>query len=415
MNSDSDLTAELARLRKATISDLAIRPDRYPELVKTVSLIVDRPLPRDYTMRGIFVHDAFELIIQSLPDEQHFSGAVSALFGFETHKSFDLNRRRELSSAAWDGKHRGADAFYREVEKVLDHQLILTLTQLLDERPMNRDGGDFIYEKSLEAWEYDLELAGNSVARQAFADVDRLLAPHLSSASRREYSNGPSTATLLARSFELTGDAQRDRGDLDGANGARRRYRDARELNLQLGRLARANSNELMIAVCQEMTGHLTAARRSYLRLSQSTDESVFDFDRERARLWIGTVLTKQDDGESALVPILQSISHFAEVGDNRMQGNAYQKLALAQLKSDHPNLAQSAIEFAEEYSDASTPLARVRLMAARAHVARKCGARPFSDSLFEEARTLAQANNLDHQVLSIETLCRKLDIEERK
>lgn len=415
MNSDSDLMRELARLRKATISDLVSRPDRYPELVKTLSLIADRPLPRDYTTRGIFVHDTFELILQSLPSDQHFTAAVSALFGFEAHKSLGLKERRELASVAWDGQHRGADAFYRDVETVLDAQLIHTLTQLGDEQPISRDERDFTYDKSLEEWEFDLELAGTLVTQQAFADVDRLVAPHLSSASRRRHPDGPSATTLLARSFELMGDAQRDRGKLDGENGARRRYRDARELNLQLGRVTRANSNELMIAVCQEMTGHLTAARRSYQRLTQSTDEPVFDFDRERARLWIGTVLTKQGDGESALVPILQAISHFAEVGDNRMQGNAFQKLALAQLESDHPNLAQSSIEFADEYSDASTPLAFVRLVSAKAHVARKYGDRSSSDALFEEARTLAQANNLDHQVLSIEILCRKLDLEERQ
>ncbi|WP_213333502.1 hypothetical protein [Acidithrix sp. C25] len=415
MNSDLDVMNEIARLRKATVSDVAERPERYSCLVAMMSSIACRPFPRDFASRHDFTRDVFELVLQSLPTEQHFAEAIRELFGIEGYQTVGLNARRRLASAAWDGMYRGADTFYRDIEKVLDHQLFLTLKQLADERPVHRVGNDLHYEEGLENWEYDLERAGSSIAQQAFADADRLLTPRLSIAFRREHLNGPAATTLLARSFELAGDAQRDRGNLDGPNGARHRYREAQELNLQLGRLPRANSNELMIAVCQEMAGHLVVAHRSYQRLTLSIDEPVLDFDRERARLWTGTVLAKQGDGESALPPIYRSISYFVDAGDHRMLGNAYQKLALAHLKTRHPHLASGAMEFAEEFSDTNTPLTHVRFMIAKAHVLWMCGERSVSETLFENARMLARTNNLEHQLSSIEALCRTLELEESK
>ncbi|MDQ0941544.1 tetratricopeptide (TPR) repeat protein [Streptomyces sp. V1I1] len=133
---------------------------------------------------------------------------------------------------------------------------------------------------------------------------------------------------LYGRSLVLLGDLQRDQGAVLGPLSARQSYLSARGMFTELDIPRRVAQIELSLAVVQEMSGQLEASARHYELLA--ADERLSPRDRARARLWVGTALSKEGDNEYATNVMTAATRAFEDLGEPEDWSVAHQKLALA-------------------------------------------------------------------------------------
>jgi len=256
-----------------------------------------------------------------------------------------------------------------------------------------------------ESWTDDLDRAVAALSHQDFAATARLLAHWLS----RFPAGGLDDRGLYlhARSLVLLGDSRRDQGQLRGPRSAAQAYRAALAMFTELGIPRRVAQTELSLTVVAEMTGQLGPAARSYARLAD--DERLSARDRARARLWIGTALSKDGQHGHAARVITAAARELEELGEAEEWSVAHQKLALAYRGAGDLSRAQRLIAVARDSGADDTPLQKVRLAAAQAHILLSDPAtRTEGLNLLDGTASLAAASGLSHQVSTIASI-RKL------
>ncbi|GAB4086334.1 hypothetical protein GCM10028784_29640 [Myceligenerans cantabricum] len=255
------------------------------------------------------------------------------------------------------------------------------------------------------AWEYeewtdDLDRVIVALSSQKFAFAEELLrrwTPRFKPSDLDDRG-----LYLLARSTALLGDLRRDRGQVLGPLSAQRSYTAARSIFDQLVIPRRVGQLDLSLAVVAEMGGNLDAAAHSYEDLA--TDDRLTGRDRARARLWVGTALSK--DGEydyaaQAMRAAIQDFEHLAEPDDWAV---AHQKLALAARGVGDLDGALRLIDVARSAGVADSPMQRVRLDTAYGHILVSAPS-TLEDGLrtLDSAQRVAAEFGLTHQLRSIE------------
>jgi hypothetical protein len=211
-------------------------------------------------------------------------------------------------------------------------------------------------------------------------------------------------AYLRARTLVLHGDARRDQGMLAGPGSAAHAYRQARGLFADLDIPRRIAQIELSLAVVTEMTGQHQEAARQYVQLAE--DERLSARDRARSRLWIGTAVSKDGEHDHALRVMTAASREFEELDEAEDWAVAQQKLALACRGAGRLGDALRHIDTARASGTAATPMQRVRLTTAHAHILLTDTA-TIADglALLSEAAQLAAESGLTHQLRAIETI----------
>ncbi len=255
-----------------------------------------------------------------------------------------------------------------------------------------------------ESWTDDLDRAVAALSHQDFTATARLLEHWLS----RFPAGGLDDRGLYlhARSLVLLGDSRRDQGQLRGPRSAAGAYRAALAIFTELGIPRRVAHAELSLTVVAEMTGQLGPAAISYARLAE--DERLSARDRARARLWIGTALSKDAQHGHAARVITAAAHELEELGEADDWSVAHQKLALAYRGAGDLSRAQRLITIARDSGTDDTPLQKVRLAAAQAHILLTDPAtRTEGLTLLDGTASLAAASGLSHQLSTIESIRR--------
>lgn len=253
-----------------------------------------------------------------------------------------------------------------------------------------------------ESWTDDLDRAVAALSHQDFAATARLLEHWLS----RFPADGLDERGLYlhARSLVLLGDSRRDQGQLRGPRSAEQAYHTALGMFAELGIPRRVAQAELSLTVVAEMTGQLGPATRGYARLAD--DERLSARDRARARLWIGTALSKDGQHGPAARVIITAARELEELGEAEEWSVAHQKLALAYRGAGDLGRAQRLIAIARDSGADDTPLQKVRLAAAQAHILLTDPAtRVEGLTLLDSTADLAAASGLSHQVSTIQSI----------
>lgn len=124
---------------------------------------------------------------------------------------------------------------------------------------------------------------------------------------------------------------------------------------------------ELSLTVVTEMSGKLEASARGYELLS--SDDRLHARDQARARLWVGTALSKKQEYRAAITASLDAIQLFEQLDEPEAWSGAHQKLALAYLNAGDLSNAVQYIDVALANRKQDSPLQQVRLDTAHAHV----------------------------------------------
>jgi tetratricopeptide (TPR) repeat protein len=253
-----------------------------------------------------------------------------------------------------------------------------------------------------ETWADDLDRAVVALSRQDFTActwlTERWLAryPAARLDARGLY--------LHARSLMLLGDAHRDQGRLDGPQSAAHSYRRALAVFGDLDIPRRVAQVELSLIVVTEMAGELHAAAEGYSRLAD--DERLSGRDRARARLWIGTALSKDGQYDYATHVMAAAAREFEDLGEAEDWSVAQQKLALAHRGAGKLAKAQRLIGIACTSGAAETPMQRVRLSTAQAHILLTDTATCVQGlALLDDTAQLAKRCGLSHQLRAIESI----------
>ncbi|MEU4269418.1 hypothetical protein [Streptomyces sp. NPDC026092] len=216
-----------------------------------------------------------------------------------------------------------------------------------------------------ESWTDDLERAVVALSHQNFAFADDLL---------RRWSSGyqPSEPDergtyLLARSVALQGDLKRDQGAVVGPLSTQRCYANTRSLYTELEIPRRVAQLDLSLAVVTEMSGALETAARQYEDLA--IDERLSPRDRARARLWVGTALSKDGNHDYAVRVMEEAIHEFEGLAEQDDWSVARQKLALAHRGTGNLDAALRLIDVARTTGINDAPMQRVRLDTAYGHI----------------------------------------------
>lgn len=252
----------------------------------------------------------------------------------------------------------------------------------------------------LESWADDLDRVVVYLSCQDFGPAGRLLVGWLARIDSSRLDDR--SLYLRARSLMLLGDMRRDQGMLLGPMSATRPYEDAFASYAQLHIPRRMAQVELNQTVVTEMSGRLVASARGYEQLSN--DRRLNGRDRARARLWVGTALSKKQAHEAAIAASRQAIQLFEQLDEPEDWSAAHQKLALAHLNAGDLPGAVQYIDVALTNCKQDSPLQQVRLDTAHAHVL-------LSDreTLIEGIATLDRAKaqavhyGLNHQLQNID------------
>lgn len=261
------------------------------------------------------------------------------------------------------------------------------------------------YQNSPREWDYETWTDDLGRAAACLAHQDFRLAASLVDRWLRRFDphNLDSHGLYLhARSTSLLGDLQRDQGEIRGALSARQTYRKAHQLFQSLNVPRRAAQTELSMAVIDEMSGQLQLAATRYEKLAE--DERLSPCDRSRARLWIGTALSKRGDTNYAIRAMDEAKRQFEELEEPVDWEVAHQKLALAYRSSGDLSNALRYIDVALSARAIDSPMQRVRLDTAHAHILLSDD--QTSDSglqLLTQAAGVARAYGMSHQLDSIE------------
>jgi transcriptional regulator with XRE-family HTH domain len=253
-----------------------------------------------------------------------------------------------------------------------------------------------------ETWADDLDRAVIALARQDFTTSTMLTGRWLARFSARQLD--ARGQYLHARSLTLLGDAHRDQGRLRGPQSAMSSYRQALSLYGELDIPRRVAQVELSLTVVSEMGGELQAAAQGYTRLAD--DERLSDRDRARSRLWIGTALSKDGEHGHATRVMTEAAREFENLGEAEDWSVAQQKLALAYRGAGNLAEAQRLITIASTSGVTGTPMQKVRLSTAQAHILLSdTGTRAQGLALLDETARLARGSGLSHQLRSIESI----------
>lgn len=250
-----------------------------------------------------------------------------------------------------------------------------------------------------EAWAEDLERAVVALSWQNFGFAGELLNRWLAQFDpdlldeRGLY--------LYGRSLTLLGDYHCDQGALMGQLSAESTYRKARDVFTQLGIPRRVAQIELSLAVVTEMSGDAVSAGSQYDQLA--VDSRLSARDRARAALWVGTALSKQDQHEEAISVMVAAARMFETLGEPDDWSSAQQKIALAHRGTGNLTGALRHIELAHSTGRAHSPLQRVQLTTATAHILLTDSATQDEGvERLEHAERVAAGANLGHQIRSI-------------
>jgi transcriptional regulator with XRE-family HTH domain len=254
-----------------------------------------------------------------------------------------------------------------------------------------------------ETWADDLDRVVVSLSRQDFRAATPLIDRWLTRfADPRELDERG--AYLQARTIVLQGDARRDMGKLGGPGSAVHSYRKALGLFGELDIPRRTAQIELSLAVVSEMTGRHQDAAIRYAQLAD--DPRLSPRDRARSRLWIGTALSKDGEHDYALRVMTAASRQLEDLDEADDWAVAQQKLALACRGAGHLGQALRYIDIAQASGTADTPMQRVRLATAHAHILLTDTATVTSGlALLSEARQLAVDSGLSHQLRAIEAI----------
>ncbi|MFD3380730.1 MULTISPECIES: helix-turn-helix domain-containing protein [unclassified Streptomyces] len=251
-----------------------------------------------------------------------------------------------------------------------------------------------------ETWTEDIERAVVCVSRQDFPFAATLLNRWL--ASRDAHGLDDKGLYLYGRSLVLLGDVQRDQGAILGPLSARQSYLTARDMFSELAIPRRVAQIELSLAVVQEMSGQLDVSARWYEQLA--ADQRLSRRDRARARLWIGTALSKEGNNEYATNVMAAATREFEELGEPEDWSVAHQKLALAHRGAGDLKQALHYIDIARTTGTVDSPMQRVRLDTAYGHILLSDTAtRNDGLSVLDQAAQVARQFGLSHQLRSIE------------
>ncbi|WP_255954553.1 helix-turn-helix domain-containing protein [Streptomyces odontomachi] len=251
-----------------------------------------------------------------------------------------------------------------------------------------------------ETWTDDIERAVVSISRQDFPFATALLNRWLS--RHDPHALDDKGRYLHGRSLVLLGDLQRDQGAILGPLSARHSYLKARSLFGELDIPRRVAQIDLSLAVVQEMSGHLEASAHAYEQLA--ADERLSPRDRARARLWVGTALSKKGNHEYATGVMTGASRQFEDLGEPEDWSVAHQKLALAHRGAGDLPQALHCIEIARNTGTVDSPMQRVRQDTAYGHILLSDAAtRNHGLSVLDQAAQLARQHGLSHQLRSIE------------
>jgi tetratricopeptide (TPR) repeat protein len=255
-------------------------------------------------------------------------------------------------------------------------------------------------EWDYETWTDDLGRAAACLARQDFKFAASLVDRWL----RRFDPHGLDNHGLYlhARSLVLLGDLQRDQGDIQGPLSAHQTYKKAHKLFNDLDVPRRAAQVELSLAVVEEMGGRLQPAAKRYEMLAD--DGRLSARDRTRAQLWVGTALSKEGNNAYAVGVMDEATRRFEDLEEPDDWSVAHQKLALAYRAGGDLGNAVRFIGVALSNRSTESPMQRVRLDTAHAHIL--LSDKATSDSglhLLTQAAATSSKYGLSHQLASIE------------
>ncbi|GAA3306083.1 hypothetical protein [Nonomuraea dietziae] len=285
----------------------------------------------------------------------------------------------------------------------------LRFETLLSELSRSTEIGLRVTTAGPRLWEYatwadDLDRVVVALSRQSFAFAENLLSRWLARYSPRDLDDRG--LYLYGRSTALLGDLHRDQGALLGPLSARHNYADAHSVFTQLDIPRRVAQLDLSLAVVTEMSGKLDAAAHQYESLA--VDDRLSRRDRARARLWVGTALSKGGEHDYAARVMTVAIRDFEDLNEPDDWSAAHQKLALARRGAGDLNGALSLIDVARSTAVSDAPLQRVRLDTAYGHILISDPA-TVDDGLktLERAAQVATKVGLVHQLRAIEDIRR--------
>lgn len=198
------------------------------------------------------------------------------------------------------------------------------------------------------------------------------------------------------------GDLQRDQGAVLGPLSAQHSYAGARSLFTQLDIPRRIAQLDLSLAVVAEMSGKLETAARHYETLA--VDDRLSRRDRARARLWVGTALSKGGNNDYAARVMLAATREFEDLAEPDDWSVAHQKLALAHRGVGDITQALHFIDIARSTGTTDSPMQQVRLDTAHGHILLSDPAtRDDGLHVLDDAAKLAAKFGLSHQFRSIE------------
>ncbi|MFD7447942.1 helix-turn-helix domain-containing protein [Kitasatospora sp. NPDC059827] len=255
-----------------------------------------------------------------------------------------------------------------------------------------------------ESWAEDIERAAITLSRQNFGLTEQLLSRWLTRWPTRDLDD--KGLYLFARSTTLVGDLRRDQGALLGSASAHQSYSAARTMFAQLEIPRRIAQIELSLAVVTEMSGQHNSAAGQYEQLT--ADDRLSRRDRARARLWVGTALSKNGNHDYAASVMQAASRDFEDLSEVEDWSVAQQKLALAHRGAGDLSAALHFIDIARSTSVLDSPMQRVRLDTAHGHILLSDPA-TTADGLAVLAATaeLAAKYGMSHQLQSIDGIRR--------
>jgi tetratricopeptide (TPR) repeat protein len=256
-----------------------------------------------------------------------------------------------------------------------------------------------------EQWSDDLDRAAIAIGCQSFQLASSLIDRWRtrSAAQTRLSERG---LYLTARAWVLHGDIRRDQGTLLGPASADRAYATGLEIFTELDIPRRAAQVELSRAVVREMSGALQQSARSYQLLSR--DLRLNERDRARARLWVGTALSKLQHNDAAVRIMTDAARRLEELEEPEDWSVAQQKLALAHRGAGRLDEALRLIEVARNSHVDDSPMQQVRLRTAHAHILVSDRATHESGlALLDACEAMAVQYGLSHQQRAIATVRR--------
>lgn len=258
-----------------------------------------------------------------------------------------------------------------------------------------------------DTWADDLDRAMVSLSRQEFRLATMLLDRWTQRYERRSVDT--LGMSLLGRSLRLQGKIRQDQGMLRGPLSAEQSYRQALAIYADLDMPRRVAQVELQLTVVEEMSGRLEVAAQRYADLA--VDERLAARDRTRARLWVGTALSKLGRNDSAATYIEPAIAQFDELGEPTDWSVAHQKLALAHRGAGNLSQALRLIDVALANRPSDAPLQRVRLSTAHAHILLSDKATCDNGlAILNDAAALSAQYGMGHQLGSIQNIRRAFE-----